>query len=55
LIGEDGNAFSILGKVRKALRKGNVPSQEIESIMDEAMSGDYDELLQTVMKYVTVE
>lgn len=54
LIGEDGNAFVILGKVLKALKKAGVPKDEMEKFKSEAISGDYDHLLQTVMKWVEV-
>lgn len=49
LIGEDGNAFYILGKVSKAL-----PKEEAIKYRKEAMSGDYDNLLAVTMKYVEV-
>ncbi len=55
LVGEDGNAFAILGRVRKAMRRGNVPANEITKFHDEATSGDYDHLLRTCLKYVTVD
>lgn len=55
LTGEDGNAFAILGKVQRALRKGNVDQATIAEFMDEATGGDYDHLLQTAMKWVDVE
>lgn len=54
LVGEDGNAFSILGKVRKALRKAG-HHKSAEEFMEEATSGDYDHLLATAMDYVNVE
>lgn len=54
LSGEDGNAFAIIGRVRRALKKAKVPSTEIEAFSSEAMSGDYDHLLQTAMKWVDV-
>jgi hypothetical protein len=54
LSGEDGNAFSILGRVRKAMRRAELPDAEIEAFLDEAGSGDYDHLLQTVMQWVDV-
>ncbi len=50
----DGNAFAILGKVRKTLRRSNVPESEITTFSNEAMSDDYDHLLQTCMKWVNV-
>jgi len=55
LVGEDGNAFSIIGAVRRALRRANVPHEEVSKFQDEAMSGDYDHLLQTAMRWVNVE
>jgi hypothetical protein len=55
LVGEDGNAFAILGKVTKEMRRAKVSQEVIDAYMKEAMSGDYDHLLQTTMKYVEVE
>lgn len=55
LIGEDGNAFTILGKVTRALREAGVSAEERQRFMFEAQSGDYDNLLRTVMNWVTVE
>ena len=55
LIGEDGNSFNIIGLVMKELRRNNVPAEEITQFCNEAMSGDYDNLLQTCMKWVNVE
>lgn len=54
LTGEDGNAFYIMGRTSRAARKAGVPDAEIEKIMNEAMSGDYDHLLRTMMKYFDV-
>lgn len=54
LSGEDGNAFVILGRVDSALRKGGVDADTRKQFMDEAMAGDYDQLLQTCMKWVLV-
>ncbi len=46
-----GNAFSIMGKVISELRRIGVHKEEIEKFIDEAMSGNYDNLLQTWMFY----
>ena len=54
LIGEDGNAFAIISRVSKALRKAGYKNVA-EEFMAEAMKGDYNHVLQTVMKYVEVE
>jgi hypothetical protein len=53
LVGEDGNAFSILARTRREMGKQKVSEEEIQSFLKEATSGDYDHLLQTVMKWVT--
>jgi hypothetical protein len=53
LSGEDGNAFFIAARVRKALeQKGHW--EGATEFFKEALSGDYDHLLQTAMKYVDV-
>lgn len=54
LTGTDGNAFAILGKVRRAILKSNHPDL-LDEFMAEATSGDYDHLLVTCFKYVRVE
>ena len=54
LIGENGNAFAILGRVRRGILHSDRPELADEFIM-EATSGDYDHLLATCMRYVTVE
>lgn len=55
LTAEDGNAFFIIGKVVNALRKANVPNEEIEEFRKEAMSGDYHKVLATCMRWVTTK
>ena len=54
LTGKDGNAFAIMGNVKNALRKVKAPDEDINAFMEEAMSGDYNHLLQTCMKWVKV-
>jgi hypothetical protein len=54
LTGRDGNAFAILGAVMNALKKEKVPPEQIAVFRAEAMSGDYDNLLQTAMRWVDV-
>ena len=53
LVGEDGNAFAILGKVSNALRKADHVDLA-EEFMAEATSGDYDHLISTCVEYVEV-
>lgn len=55
LVGEDGNAFSIIARVTKALRNHGVDKGEVDTFVNEAMDcGSYDELLQLVMNWVDV-
>ena len=55
LVGEDGNAFGILGRVQRSLRLANVPEDKIKEFLKEAMSGDYNHLLCTVMDWVSTD
>lgn len=55
LIGEDGNAFYILGAVTKALRRAGVSKEERDLYYKEATSGDYDKLLATTCRWVKVK
>lgn len=55
LVGEDGNAFSILARTMKALRQAGVSNDEMNAYHTEATSGDYDHLLITTMRWVTCD
>lgn len=54
ILGRDGNAFAIMGAISTALRKAGVPKEEINQYTSESMSGDYENLLRTAMKWVTI-
>ena len=54
LLGENGNAFAILGAVNRALRQYGIEPDECEEFLKEAKSADYDNLLRVVMSWVTV-
>ena len=54
LTGRDGNAFAVMGAVTKALRRNKVPQAEIDQYTEQAMSGDYDNLLVVTMQTVEV-
>lgn len=54
LTGTDGNAFAIMAKVADALRRAGVSNDEVIAYRAESMSGDYDHLLQTAMRWVEV-
>ena len=55
LTGTDGNAFSIMGKVNRALRRAGVSKEEQELYLEEATAGNYDHLLATTMMWVTIK
>ena len=55
LCGIDGNAFAILGKFARQAKRQGWSQDEIQAVFDEAQSGDYDHLLQTIMKYTEDE
>lgn len=50
----DGNAAAIIGATAKALQRADVPRDEIDAYRTEATSGDYDNVLQTTMRWVEV-
>jgi hypothetical protein len=51
----DGNAFGVLGMVARALRDEGATKEYRDQFHAEATSGDYDHLLQTVMRYCEVQ
>ena len=55
LVGEDGNAFSIIGRAMKAMRRAKLPESEMNAFRDEATTGSYDQLLQAVMRWFETE
>ena len=54
LVGGDGNALMIVGAVSKALKRAGVSPKEVKEFRTEALSGDYDNVLQTAMRWVEV-
>jgi len=53
LIGTNGSAFALMGKVSNALKKSGM-KKEADEYFKEATSGNYNHLLQVTMKYVNV-
>jgi hypothetical protein len=54
LIGQEGNAFFILGCVKKELTKHGYKDLA-EEYFNEAIKGDYGHLLSVTMDYVEIE
>lgn len=55
LIGTDGNAFAIIGKVSKTLKQNNLAEKAAEFRTKAMNSESYDKLLNLVNEYVDVE
>lgn len=54
LSGNDGNAFSVMASVTRALRDAGATKEEITQYQEESMSGDYDNLLRVASQWVQV-
>ena len=52
LVGQDGNAFAIIGRVANAMRSAGVDADVIAHYQDDATSWDYNHLLATTLEYV---
>jgi hypothetical protein len=48
----DGNAFSIMASVKAAMLSAGAPRTEVDEYLKDAMSGDYDHLLQASLRMV---
>lgn len=55
LIGEDGNAFSIIARFSQAAKRQGWSKEEVDKVIAEATSDDYDHLLQTIMANIDDE
>lgn len=51
LEGLDGNVFSLMGAFQKQAQREDWTAEEIKEVLDEAKSGDYDHLLQTLIAH----
>lgn len=51
LIGEDGNAFAILGRARRAAKKAGWTDAQYNEYSEKAKNGDYNHLLCVTMEY----
>lgn len=53
LVGVDGNAFSVMGYVSKAMKRERKPQKEIDAYLKDAQSSDYDHLISVSVDMVT--
>ncbi len=54
LLGENGNAFNIIGLCRRAAFAAGWSPRDWEPVRDKMMSGDYDNVLRVAMEYFEV-
>jgi hypothetical protein len=54
LVGQDGNAFMILGLAHRAAKKAGWTAEQIAAYDKDAMGGDYDHLLAVTCEYFEV-
>lgn len=54
LSGEDGNAVVVITRIVRALRDAGVSQSDIEAFRNDAVSGDYDHLLDVARATVSV-
>ena len=48
LMSVDGNAFSLMGHFQRAALKAGWTRPEVKVVLDQCMSGDYDNLVATL-------
>lgn len=51
LIGIDGNAFVIMSEFRRSAIKQHWSNDDIDKVLNEAMSSDYNHLLATIRSH----
>ena len=51
LVGLNGNAYALMGAFKKQARKEQWEPEEIQVVLDECMTSDYDHLLCTLMDH----
>jgi hypothetical protein len=53
LVGLDGNAFSLMGAFKQAARRQGWNKTQIDTVINDCMSGDYNHLLGVLMGNTT--
>lgn len=51
----DGNALSLIGTAVKGLKKAGYSQEDINKFKADAISGDYDHVLQVIFEWCEVE
>lgn len=55
LVGKDGNAYVIMGLFGSQAKKEGWSREEIDAVIDEAKSKDYNHLLATILNHCEVK
>jgi hypothetical protein len=55
LIGEDGNAMAIIGRVSKAMKRAGINQSDIDAYTSACFKGDYDNVLRVTVDTVKFE
>lgn len=55
LVGLNGNAYNLMGHFQRAASNQGWTKSEIEKVLKEAMSSDYNHLVATLQTYCTEE
>ena len=53
LRGVNGNALSVVAYVKNAMKQEGASKEQIERYVEEALSGDYNQVLMTSMEYLS--
>jgi hypothetical protein len=51
MVGMDGNAFNLMAQFEKRAKSDKWTSEEIQYVLHQCMSGDYDHLLSVLLRY----
>ena len=50
----DGNAYAIMGAAQRILKQAGATPEEVSQYLEESMSSDYENLVETVGKWLVV-
>lgn len=50
--GSNGNAFALMGKFQQEAKRQNFTEEEVKAVLADAMTSNYDHLLQTLTQYI---
>lgn len=51
MVGVNGNAFALMAHFKNHARRHGWESEDIDFVLEKAKSGDYDNLVQTIVRF----